>query len=362
MIRCVSIDWLEVYALEPTMQGKPDAEFFRTYYNVEQRAYGTPMYQEMFTILEEDKPFLEVRRKPYSVKGEGGIFDPRACHLRLVNRACYVPDPVGSLRRFMLRFGYEYVSLSRIDICMDFNNFDEGDNPQKFVNDFLALKYRKINQCKIAAHGVDKWDGINFNSLKWGTNNSPISTKIYNKSLELSESKDKPYIRQAWRDAGLDETRPIWRVEFSVKSKIKNYVKLDTGEVWPNTLSRYDDKHRLIIVFLSLASKYFHFKKRVYLDNGNEQRKDRCPDKVLFRYHKDDIGFLALQHKYEPDLSKVDKMIIKRLKQIMNNNMQKSSLRRACEIVVAYYASHRTLPPGLVCDDELRQLYLDLEE
>lgn len=72
-MRCVNIDWLEVFCSEGLL-GPRDAEYFiRQGYDVEKRAYGTPQYRQMFTINEGGRPVLEVRRDPYSLKCQGGI-------------------------------------------------------------------------------------------------------------------------------------------------------------------------------------------------------------------------------------------------------------------------------------------------
>ena len=47
-LRCINIDWLEVYCIEPM---KLDANYYRALrYRVVQRDYGTPMYAEMFGL------------------------------------------------------------------------------------------------------------------------------------------------------------------------------------------------------------------------------------------------------------------------------------------------------------------------
>lgn len=48
--RCLNIDWLEVYALEPD---KLDADFFISDgWSVQPRPYGTRVYDEMFTLMD----------------------------------------------------------------------------------------------------------------------------------------------------------------------------------------------------------------------------------------------------------------------------------------------------------------------
>ena len=109
----------------------------------------------------------------------------------------------------------------------------------------------------------------------------------------------KPWIRQAWVIAGLiddwvnvtkdGQLVNVWRVEFSIKSSVKNWVKIDIDgdakqpQSIQNKLDCYKGRDRLLVIFASLAQHYFHFKKY-----KPDVRKDLCPDKVLFRFSADE--------------------------------------------------------------------------
>lgn len=301
--RCVNLDWLEVHCLEPI--GQPhDADFFRAAgFVVHERPYGTRVYREMFTLDGRDgMPWLEVRRNPAS-QGVDGIHLAEECHLRLVNRACYFDDAAEWLDKFLIAYDYTFNRISRVDLCLDFERFDYGDDPQAFLSRYLKHKYAKINQGNIHAHGADTWTGQKWNSLSWGAPSSDIGTKFYNKTMELFEpstdSYKKPYIRWAWKQCGLVDdpirctkgegsaqyTPQIWRVEFSIRSSVKKWFVIDlNGDVHKkqsirNTLQQYMGRDRLLTIFASLAQHYFHFK---YYEEG--QRKDRCKDKPLFSF------------------------------------------------------------------------------
>ena len=304
MTRCINIDWLEVYALEDPIGYPHDADYFRRVgFHVEQREYGTPVYHEMFVIYGTDnQPLIEIRRNPKSAVGKQvhGVLDPNACHVRLTNRTCYFQNAVQLMQEFLERYGLHYQRISRIDICLDFETFDYGDKPADFMARYMKGRYSKINQCNITSHGADRWDGRVWNSVSWGNKKSMVGTKFYNKTKELAEVRDKPYIRQAWRAAGLidDDMRmvkfcddgternvEIWRVEFSIKSSTRNWFIMEdeNGQKRKirsvkNTLQCYDTKDKLWTMFTSLADHYFHFKK--YQEGV---RKDRCTDKPLFR-------------------------------------------------------------------------------
>lgn len=299
-VRCVNLDWLEVHALEPITQPH-DAEYFRTMgFHVIERDYGTRIYHEMFTLTDyHDEPFIEIRRNPKSA-GVVGIHSPNECHIRLHNRTCYFDNAAGVLDEFLSRYGYEFKRISRVDVCLDFERFDKGDDPQRFLVRYLKHRYAKINQGRISMHGVDEWHGQSWNSVSWGSVHSMVKTRFYNKSLQLREVKDKPYIRWSWFQAGLvddpiactktkaDGTKyepTIWRVEFAIMSPRKRWFEIEVNgnrksrQSIKNTLDMWAGRDHLWQMFASLARHYFRFV--IY---EKDKRKDRCQEKTLFDF------------------------------------------------------------------------------
>lgn len=341
-MRCINIDWLEVYCFENKAIPR-DMEYFKAQgYVVKKRDYGTPQYKEVLSLYEYDKPFVEIRRLPYSLKRLGGIFEDNACHIRLTNRACYQPNVIDVLRKFLIAHGYIYRSISRIDICLDFIKFDNLMNPANVIIKYMKGEYSKINQCNIAAHGKDAWDGRTWTSLKWGSPTSSISTKLYCKSLEMEEVKEKFHIQDAWTAAGIDwQNNKVWRVEFSIKTDIKGYVRLDDGEMLENKLTTYDTPERMMQVFRILAARYFHFKLVERMKDGSLKRKDRCKDVDLFKLKYDDVIYkpVKLTSASEPD--RTDKLLVKRLKLITSDQGIKTSYRNAALELLNYYRIYK---------------------
>lgn len=316
--RCINLDWLECYCLEDYIGYPHDANYFRKQgFRVIEREYGTPVYHEMFTVCsyQDDQPMIEIRRNPKSAIGKqvNGVLDPQAAHVRLTNRFCYVDGAAKLMQQFIEQYGFHFQRISRIDVCLDFELFDYGDKPAVFIDRYFKGRYAKINQTRIRANGRDMWDGRLWNSVAWANPKSMVGTKFYNKTMELEERADKPYIRQAWRVCGLvdDDYRltkcnddgterkvDVWRVEFSIKLQSRK-----------NTLSMYYERSQLLDIFFSLTEHYFHFKRVEYIEHQRGlvteaqktlaidytselakplqnvrrlQRKDRCSDKLLF--------------------------------------------------------------------------------
>ena len=324
--RCIHVDWLEIYCLEPLDAFPLDAEYYRNKgYQVREREYGTRVYKEMFELLNQNgDPVLEVRRNPASGDSEFSGLVPESCHLRLPNWILYQDNPVRYLMDVVLQHGYIFKRIFRIDIALDFQYFDTGDDPAAFVRRYLKGQYRKINQCNLTAHGEDNWNQCDWNSLSWGSRKSMVSTKLYNKTKELKEGKSsKPYIRTCWMLAGLVdnplsltkrkadgtmEPVDIWRLEFSIKSSCDGLVVIEMQkgrkvekEKFPHRLPMYDGDEKLWARFQDLCYHYFRFKHKEYIEltdkydggvlesvhsEGNKvlRRKSRCQDKILFYF------------------------------------------------------------------------------
>lgn len=294
-VRCVNLDWLEIFVNEG---GTPhDEEYFtRAGYIVQPREYGTRIYHQMFTLHDHDgNPLLEVRRLP-----KNPLMPTGASHIRLVNASCYRNDAADFLRSFLIQHDYLFERVSRADICLDLVKFDDNTLPRIFMQRYMRGKFSKLNQSNIHSHGSDRWTGRVWNSVSWGSPSSPISTKFYNKTLELydplTNSYAKPHIRWAWLNAGLiddwnrctlnGETQEIWRIEFSIKSAVKNWVTIELNGNSKNyysihnTLDMYDSREKLLTMFAALSQHYFHFKRYMM-----GVRKDKCPDRRLFSWH-----------------------------------------------------------------------------
>lgn len=337
--RCINFDWLELYCIEPVDAPIHDADYFRAGgWQVVERDYGTRQYAQMFTLFDDhDEPWFEIRRAPFSSSSKAKFIDPMGCHIRLHNRACYFTTIITSLRQFLSKHDYHVVRIFRLDLALDFVRFDSGDYPDAFVHRYLTNKFTKINQCTIASHGRDTWSGRVWNSLSWGQRGSEISTKLYCKSLELKQVHDKPYIRQAWfashlvddpinltatKADGTTYTPDIWRLEFSIKSSGRKVFVMNQGGqaadpdynikagkriLFTHTLDAYDSQAKMLAVFAALVPHYFHFKH--YRAN---RRKDRCPDKELFKFTPSD-SFYQLDNiaTSRPNPSSIDTLLVK---------------------------------------------------
>ena len=356
-MRILNIDWLEIYCIEQIDEPR-DAEFFRTQgFEVIERDYGTPIYKEMFTICENGNPYIEIRRNPYSLKSMGGIMQDGSCHIRLCNESCYHDNPIDEMRTFILTYDFVYKSIARIDICLDFNVFDNGWTPQRFINSYMRSNISKVNQTNVSCHGSDNWDGRSFNSLKWGAVTSPISTKLYNKTLEMKQGEDKSYIRQWWQCGGdfvgmaikpdevtgLDMTKDVWRLEFSIKAQAQaRKRKSGNEEKFTLHLFDYDTKEKLWQRFCELYEMYFDFRKKEYVYDEKKQerhlkRKYDCKRIKLFDFSDRCIKYKPARkprQKKRPD--RIYKIMMNRISDMMNKPKVEREYKEAFTTLINY--------------------------
>jgi hypothetical protein len=126
MARCINLDWLEVCVLEPLEEPRTPVYFGAKGLVCNVREYGTPVFKEMFTILDDHgNPFMEVRREPKSK-----LMAMNLCHLRFHNYYCYHDNAAQLMAQFIHDHCFQFQRITRVDICYDFEKFDSGDNPK----------------------------------------------------------------------------------------------------------------------------------------------------------------------------------------------------------------------------------------
>lgn len=346
---CINVDWFEIFTHEPLSITGP--EFFEALgFKVAVREYGTRIYKQMFTLIENGEPWIEIRRMPLSDKRQGGIMHPRACSIRLVNKQCYAANALKDLYDFLGALGYkhnnyEIACISRIDICLDFVkfNYKQDKDPSQFIKNYLSGIYGKINQPRLNVHGKDFLSDKIYNSIKWGSPASMISTKLYNKTVEMAENKEKPYIRDSWVQCGLladefDDTA-VWRLEFSINSDCRQWVTEGKGNeriIIDNTFEFFLKRENLLRTLRGLISHYFKFVK---LEPGKSRYKLE-PIKLIELGTGEAYKPKALDRK-EPQ-GRTEKLLIKRLARLKTLSDADSptafALSVAIDLITAKYA------------------------
>lgn len=226
----LSIDWLSCFALYMGADEWQPCESSEYPFMYKTETFGTRVFKRFVRVRIANPEggvddFAEIQAEPYS-----SILPSYAVIVRFVNRTLYLPDFWDLANRLFVANGFSFQSLSRIDVCADFNDF-ATISPKTLIEGFAAKKYRHVGRGVGALyfnHGVgaerDEHDrpvkdyGVQYTGLSFGTHASGAHVYLYNKTLELLTQGDKPWIRDVWKNAGLDE-RHVWRLEVSIKSE-----------------------------------------------------------------------------------------------------------------------------------------------
>lgn len=294
--------------------------FRRRGWDVVERDYGTKTMAEMM-VLNDSRgfPFVEIRRAPRGLNQhpESCVYTFGDSYVRLNNLYCYDYNPMKLMIDFLEREHYTIKKIYRIDLYMDFVRFDSGDIPKRVARRIVNHTYAKVNQTHRRTSGDDTWTECFDNWISWGATGSMVSTKLYNKTKEISETgMKKTYILQRWKQAGLiddiatirlsGQLIEVWRLEFSIKGNAKGWIVIDKSDsedgrrhMVPHNPQCYIHPKGVLNAIANLVPYYFKF--RIYKEGV---RKSNCPVKVLFKFDEDDVE-LGYRLTSESDIYRV---------------------------------------------------------
>ena len=197
----VSIDWLSIYCDCSKMKQGGDFVFTR-------EPYGTSVYADMFTIslYQKDVAILTCNPRSSALKAGTGV-------LKILNPILYSQALEAVIYGLLRECKIEFLNISRLDLCADFNHFEAYQNMQDFFQDFLTLKLLKIGAAKykVCANAMTsqkqeyfKMIGLQssqhtYQYLRFGSKVSKVSAYLYNKTQEFRDVKRKNYIAEAWK-------------------------------------------------------------------------------------------------------------------------------------------------------------------
>lgn len=273
---CIAVDWLEVCCygrnLEPSFFSWDGKQF-----SVEQEDRETPLFKSFFEVKRNGLVWAQIRQNPKS-----GVMKKGLTIIKLSNRVLYHEKYVPFLMHMIQALGLYYKGLTRLDIAYDCNEFYCGRKPSRFVHQFVTKRVDEkggmyVPRMKEFDFHLKKDIHTNgmINYLAIGAKGSKKRGYIYDKTLELQEVKDKPWIRDMWERNGLisDKKTHVWRSEISIKAQGSDLLNLETGQLFalhPNYLATYENIKK---IFHYYAAKVFDFR----CNNGEKNRRDFAP-------------------------------------------------------------------------------------
>lgn len=371
---CISVDWLQVYCLRNFFNGDDGmsavvcdniADAKNKYLGLFKVGYSTPLWLDVYTVYLRGVEVATLCTTPRS-----SALDPRGCTVKIENRILYSTAYIDVLMRIIKGLSLTYKGVSRLDICYDCNRLSNGRSVEGFINQYLtATPYAeghivRVGSPRFSVHGKRSSSGINvWQSIRWGSPKSSIGAYCYNKSLELLEVKDKPWIREVWEKAGLisevdDNTwgkltdkqkknaiedgkswnyvnNSVWRFEISIKCQGMDILNLDSGELFKIHPSYMTTQRNIEKLFHIYAGKVLHFRQ-----SRGQRTVREYPDMQLFERVGDSVNCRPIKINQYADTGRSEKVaynVLDRLQKTYSNlsDSQLNSIYSAMDFLLA---------------------------
>ena len=330
----INVDWLQLYCHDRNREPLHLLYNGKSSYEFKLMAQGSRHFKEIWEVLDVDgERYAIVQRVPHS-----SILSADASIVQLCNRELYKPYFASVFILFLKSHGFEYKSISRLDICFDSNHLYNNLKHSTFIKKIMLGTYLKSNQNKVQWHfdsvaNVGK--PMECNSCSFGSKSSPVSTKMYNKTLEMQQVKKKPYIIESWGYNGIDVSKDVWRIEISIKSDATATIRTATGEIFRLIPDSLKQQEMLEDIFFSYANQYFSFKK-----NNGTKNKTRMKEVQLFPRNRE-ITMKPKRITTEVDSTRSDRIFIKKLHSLFTSlpNMDNETWYAIWEVSNAFTLS-----------------------
>jgi len=283
----ISVDWLTISV---------DCSKFaiHTNYTCDREPYGTSIFQDMYTIGMDGMQIAILALHPRMKH-----MNPHLGLLKILNPILYLPNLDRIVANLLFDLRLEVLGVSRVDLCADFHRFIDYPDVQDFIRDFLSVKIWKIGQAKYKCAGkaakaptlphykrknkrktVEEPESFkvigkqsarhNFQYLRFGSHLSDVSAYLYNKTQEFIDVKRKNYIEEMWKHSGIDPSKTVWRLEFSIKGNGIKFIDSASGEIQQKTLDMILDPILREQLYNACFLKWWVFRV-----NDGQVRKDR---------------------------------------------------------------------------------------
>lgn len=271
---CISVDWLQVCCYSNSLAYLLDND----YYN---KVASLPYWLELQPL--ETRSFARFIRVHTKVGNDWRycadiLAVPRSTMLnsnivlvKIHNRFLYSQNYIKLLYDICATFKLSIKGLTRLDLCYDCNSFHNGLKPHKFIKEFVTAEFDSPRYIyKVGAKQFRVYGGksvssaTKFSGIEFGSGKSSKRCYIYDKTRELEEVKDKPWIRQYWHENGLisDEKTHVYRAEISIKCDGMDLLNMSTGELFKLSPEYLKSQPAIEKLFHFYAARMFRFHRK----------------------------------------------------------------------------------------------------
>lgn len=333
---CISVDWLQTFChAKPLEEGSYSSNNFT--FGIKQTARETQLFTKVFEAYLGTLKVATILQEP-----RNSVIHPDSTCIKLENRVLYTTKYIELLYALQDALHCVYKGITRLDLCYDCNNLYGGRSVERFLKQFVTATplqkghIVKVGTSKFALHGSRNNTSVcRFNSIRWGSPKSAIGAYCYNKTLELLEVKDKPWIREMWAQNGLiSETfdinlkqkqrekvveneglnsyckRSVWRFEISIKSEGRDILNMSSGELFKLSPRYMESQQNIEKLFYIYATKAFNFR----INKGCTRIRDYSPMQLFEQ--KEDVTSKPLHLSKLNDSGRTEKICYNKLLQL----------------------------------------------
>lgn len=360
---CISVDWLQVYCLKTRDIVECESYDYCAqgeYYNVHLSPNHPPMFNELWDVRHKSSGMkvATIQSSPRSPK-----LNARMCLIRLENRVLYSTSYIHILYSIMESMGLIYKGITRIDICYDCNRYAGGRSPVRFINQYLSRQegqdgYIYMNGIKtFAAYGSkSRTSSSKVTSISFGSDKSKIRSYIYDKTKELEEVKNKPWIREYWSENGLisDDKTHVFRSEISIKAEGTDLLNMSTGELFRLDPSFLIHRNTIEKLFHFYAHKYFDFR----IKEGQKLRRN-FKKLYLFECAEESLTCKPVYINKSADTGRMEKICLNKLERLSSEYSDLGEhYRNSLEVAMKFLLEVSGVKRAVV-EQKIREQYLN---
>lgn len=380
---CISIDWLQTYCLGDVIPDGSIASNDGYKFSARLQASETAQFKHLLHIYVGNLMVATVQQCPRT-----SVINQRATLVKLENRVLYSEQYIKLLYALQRAFNLTYKGITRIDICYDCNKLHDGRNVERFIKDFVTKESGELGHivrkgsARFSLHGTRKQTAATkYNSISWGSPKSKIRCYCYDKTLELAEVKDKPWIRKMWHDNGLlydinfDELakkdkrtkqyeydnigfgdyvgKRVWRFEISIGSQGQDILNMSTGELFrlsPKYIEHYENVRKLFYIY---AEKVFCFSF-----NTGQKRIRNYPRLQIFE-EIPDITSKPININKNLDCGRMEKVCYNKLKRLSEEYSDLTTVQRTAILAALDFLAEISGKKSSIVRMDRTRRYLD---
>lgn len=271
---CISVDWLQVCCYSNNLAFLLNND----YYN---KVDSLPYWLELQPL--ETRNFARFIRVHTKVGNDwrycadvlavprSSMLNSNIVLVKIHNRFLYSQNYIKLLYNICATFKLSIKGLTRLDLCYDCNSFHNGLKPHKFIKEFVTAEFDSSRYIyKVGAKQFRVYGGksvssaTKFSGIEFGSGKSSRRCYIYDKTRELEEVKDKPWIRQYWQQNGLisDAKTHVYRAEISIKCDGMDLLNMSTGELFKLSPEYLRSQPAIEKLFHFYAARMFRFHRK----------------------------------------------------------------------------------------------------